>query len=82
MADIYFFEDANIVYYTVTSDRNEQAAYVEIEANEVKGLTEEQGWEIVQKYEKILAPLGITAQKRKRLSLFEMYVKYETPEVK
>ena len=38
-------------------------------------MTQEQAWEVVQKYEKLLAPLGITPQKRKKLSLFEMYVK-------
>jgi predicted adenylyl cyclase CyaB len=77
LCDIYFFNDANIVYYTVIPDNGKQANFVEIEASEDIGLTSEQSWEIVQKYEKLLAPLGITAQKRKRLSLFEMYAKYE-----
>jgi|ERR1035437_2007231 predicted adenylyl cyclase CyaB len=75
--DIYFFEDANLVYYDVISDSGKPGSFVEIEASEDIGLTEDQAWEIVQKYEKILSPLGINAQKRKRLSLFEMYVKYE-----
>lgn len=77
MCDIYFFDDANIVYYTVISDTGKQASFLEIEASEDIGLTEEAAWEVVQKYEKILSPLGINAQKRKRLSLFEMYVKYD-----
>lgn len=71
--DIYFFEDANIVYYSVLDDLGKTANFVEIEASEEIGLTEEKAWEVVQKYEKLLAPVGITAQKRKRLSLFEMY---------
>jgi predicted adenylyl cyclase CyaB len=79
MCDIYFFDDANIVYYTVVSDDNEQATFIEIEASEDIGLTEDVAWQVVQKYERLLSPLGITAQKRKRLSLFEMYVKYEVP---
>ena len=73
MCDIYFFDDANVVYYTVIDDFNKAASFLEIEASEDIGLTEEQAWEVVQKYEKLLAPIGITAQKRKRLSLFEIY---------
>jgi hypothetical protein len=30
---------------------------------------------VVQKYEKLLSPIGISPQKRKKLSLFEMYRK-------
>lgn len=73
MFDIYFFDDANIVYYSVLDDDGKTANFVEIEASEDIGLTEEKAWEVVQKYEKLLSPVGITAQKRKRLSLFEMY---------
>jgi predicted adenylyl cyclase CyaB len=71
--DIYFFEDANIVYYTVIDDFNKIANFCEIEASEDIGLTQEAAWEIVQKYEKLLAPLGINGQKRLRRSLFEIY---------
>lgn len=78
MCDIYFFDDANLVYYDVTSDSGKPQSFVEIEASEDIGLSVDQAWEIVQKYEKLLSPLGINAQKRKKLSLFEMYVKYET----
>lgn len=77
--DIYFFEDANIVFYSVVSENNKVDFFVEIECNEELNIAEEQGWEIIQKYEKHLVPLGITAQKRKRLSLFEMYVKKDAP---
>ena len=73
MCDIYFFEDANMVYYTVVDDNGKVASFLEIEASEDIGLTEDDAWAVVQKYEKLLAPVGITAQKRKKLSLFEMY---------
>lgn len=75
--DIYFFNDANIVYYTVFDDNGKEASFLEIEASEEIGLSTEDAWGVVQKYEKLLSPLGITAQKRKRLSLFEMFVNYE-----
>ena len=73
--DIYFFDDADIVYYTVKDEEGKYAKFVEIEADENAHMTPEQSWEVVLKYEKMLLPLGITAQKRKRLSLFEMYHK-------
>jgi adenylate cyclase class IV len=75
MCDIYIFEDATLVYYSVKDESNKYAHFVEIEASEEMNLGEEAAWEIIQKYEKILSPLGITAQKRKRLSLYEMYKK-------
>lgn len=75
MCDIYFYEDANIVYYTVIDENNKTADFVEIECNEDQDITQEAAWGIIQKYEGLLAPLGITAQKRKKLSLFEMYSK-------
>lgn len=73
--DIYFFDDADIVYYTVKDGDGKYQHFVEIEANEDIGMTEEQSWEVVVKYEKLLLPLGITPQKRKKLSLWEMYRK-------
>lgn len=73
--DIYFFDDADIVYYTVRDEDGKYAKYLEIEANEDIGMTHDQSWEVILKYEKLLTPLGISPQKRKKLSLFEMYVK-------
>jgi adenylate cyclase class IV len=75
MFDIYFFHDANIVYYSVLDDDGKTANFIEIEASEDINLTEEAAWEVVQKYEKLLSPVGISAQRRKKLSLFEMYRK-------
>jgi len=77
LCDIYYFEKGNIVFYSVIDESGGTKHFVEAEANEDIGLTEDEAWEVVQGYEKLLAPLGITPQKRKRLSLFEMYVKYD-----
>ena len=38
-------------------------------------MTEEEAWNIIRKYERELAPLGITHRHRLNKSLFEMYVK-------
>jgi predicted adenylyl cyclase CyaB len=73
--DIYFFDDADIVYYTVKDEDGKYAHFIEIEANEDIGMTKEQSWETILKYEKLLLPLGVTPQKRKKLSLYEMYKK-------
>lgn len=78
---IYKFDDATLVFYTVyditdavTSPKVDH--FVEIEVCEkkiVEGLTEEQAWGIVEKYEKLLAPIGISAKKRLRTQLWDMY---------
>lgn len=73
--DIYFFDDADIVYYSVKDEDGKYAHYLEVEASEDIGMTHDQSWEVILKYEKLLAPLGITPQKRKKLSLYEMYKK-------
>lgn len=73
--DIYFYETVDLVYYSTKDENGKYQFFVEIEALEDIGLTHEQSWEEVLKYEKLLAPLGITAQKRKRLSLWEMFRK-------
>ena len=76
---IYKFEDATLPFYTVIDEDGKMAHFMEIEVDEekLKTMTEDQAWEVIQKYEKILAPLGITPQKRLRKSLFEMYRKGE-----
>lgn len=73
--DIYFYADADIVFYSVKDEDGKYAHFLEVEANEDIGLTHDQSWEIILKYEKLLLPLGITPQKRKKLSLYEMYKK-------
>ncbi len=39
----------------------------------MKNTTEEQAWDIIAKYEKLLENIGLSAQKRMRKSLFAMY---------
>jgi adenylate cyclase class IV len=70
---IYFYETVDIVMYSVKDEKNEYSHFLEIEGLEDIGMTPEQSWAEVVKYEKLLAPLGITPQKRKKLSLWEIY---------
>jgi len=79
---IYNFNDATLVFYTVydtTDDKPSKTdTFVEIEVSEEginQGITEQQCWDIIIKYEKILEIIGLNAQKRLRKSLFEMYVR-------
>lgn len=71
---IYNLDDATLVYYSV-SENGKIKNFIEIEVNEDLEVTEDEAWDIIKKYEEILSPLGISAQRRKRLSLFEMYRK-------
>jgi len=75
MCDIYYYQDADIVLYSVLDESGKIAHFLEIEVDEELNITKEQAKEIIVKYEKLLAPLGINAYKRKKLSLFEMYVR-------
>lgn len=76
---IYNFDDATLVFYSVYDTTNGQATkmdnFVEIEVSEEKvaSMTEDQAWQIIQKYEKAMESLGLTAKNRLRKSLFEMY---------
>lgn len=78
---IYKFDDVTLVFYTVydTTDGATSTKvdhFVEIEVNEkliTDGLTEEAAWAIIEKYEKPLASIGVTAKKRLRLQLWDMY---------
>lgn len=72
---IFYMPDANFVLYTVTTDGVNTRNFLEIECNEDNGLTAEESWEIVKKYEKLFSSLGISARKRLKLSLFELYRK-------
>lgn len=78
---IYRMEDATLVSYSVADITDgtlkKQDHFVEIEVSEEKihTMTEAEAWTILTKYEKALEPLGISPQKRLRLSLFEMYKK-------
>lgn len=75
---IFWFENVNVVYYTVLDEElNKLASYVEIEItkNRVKILGEENAFDLLKNFEKNLEPLGITPQHRLKRSLFEIYRK-------
>jgi adenylate cyclase class IV len=77
MCHIYKFKDATLVFYTVRDDKAIMTHFVEIELDEdnIHKLTESEAWDIIKKYERVLAPLGITFRHRLSKSLYEMYVK-------
>lgn len=75
---IYTFSDATLVFYTVTqegSDKEHHFIEIEVDESTIDSLTEEQAWDVIRKYENKLARLEvpISAQKRMKLSLFEMF---------
>lgn len=78
---IYNFSDATLVFYSVydTTDGKPSKvdSYCEIEVLEenIHNLMEKEAWTIIEKYEKILEPIGISPQKRMRRSLFEIYLR-------
>lgn len=75
---IYKFPECTLVFYSVKeANSTKEEYYIEIEITEetVHELTEDNAWEIIRKYEKILEPVGVNAQKRMRKSLLEMYRK-------
>lgn len=77
MCHIYNFKDATVVFYTVKDDNEKLDHFVEIEVDEesIHKLTEKEAWAVIEKYEAVIAPLGITYKNRLRKSLYEMYVK-------
>lgn len=71
---IYHGEECSLVFYSVRDlETNKLAHFIEIEVTEGAGFTETESWAIIKKYESLLAPLGVTAQKRLRKSLYEIY---------
>lgn len=73
---IFWFENINVVYYTVLDEElTKLASYAEIEVtkNRVRILGEEVAFELLKDFEKNLEPLGISAQNRLKRSLFEIY---------
>jgi predicted adenylyl cyclase CyaB len=77
---IYYTKEANLVFYSIidhTDSNKKMEHFVEIEVNEELSstLTEQENWAIIKRWENIMAPIGIIAQKRLSKSLFEMYKK-------
>lgn len=75
--DIYWTGKVDLVYYVVyDTELKELRRFIEIEALEdAEWESEEEVWAEISKYEKMLAPLGITPQNRLRKSLFETFKK-------
>lgn len=74
---IYWVDKVVLVYYVVyDKELREVRRFIEIEADESHAWeSEQQAWDEVVKYEKILEPLGITSKNRLKKSLFEMFRK-------
>lgn len=72
---IFWFDKVDLVYYVVyDKELKELRRFIEIEALEdIEWESEDQAWEEVLKYEKLLEPLGITSKNRMRKSLFELF---------
>lgn len=81
---IYWVDNMVLVYYVVyNKEMKELRRFIEIEADEDhEWESEQQAWDKVVEYEKILAPLGITAQNRLKKSLFEIFFKADKIEKK
>lgn len=70
---IYKLPEVTLVFYTVRTEQGRFDHFIEIEVEESLKITEEQALEILVKYEKVLAPLGVSAKNRLKLSLYERY---------
>lgn len=75
LCDIYKLDDAVLVYYSVKDEEDNYQNFIEIEVKEGLPKTEEEAWNIINKYEKLIEPLGISPHNRLKKSLFEMYKK-------
>jgi adenylate cyclase class IV len=74
---IGMLEKVVLVYYVVYDTKlNELERFIEIEAREdISWNSEDEAWEEVLKFEKLLEPLGITPRNRLKKSLFEIFKK-------
>lgn len=74
---IYWLDNVVLVYYVVyDKEMKELRRFIEIEADEeFNWTTEQDAWDHVSKYEKLLEPLGITSRNRMRKSLYEIFKK-------
>lgn len=75
--NIFWIDKVVMVYYVVyDKELKEKRRFVEIEANEdLPWESEAHAWAEIEKYEALLAPLGITPKNRLRKSLFEIFRK-------
>ena len=72
---IYWVPQAVLVYYVVyDKEMKELRRFIEVEADEeCTWESEQQAWDKVTEYEKVLEVLGITARNRLKKSLFETF---------
>jgi len=72
---IFWFDKVDLVYYVVyDKEFKELRRFIEIEALEdAEWESEEQAWNEVLKWEKLLEPIGITPRNRMKKSLFEQF---------
>lgn len=76
---VYNLEDVTLVFYTVYDTTigasKEHHSFIEIEVSEelLKTIDESQAWAILEKWERVLAPLGIKPQNRLKRSLYEIF---------
>lgn len=73
---IYTFPDATLVFYTVKEfESDKESSFIEIEVCEatIDQLTEDDAWQVIEKYEYILRNIGICSDKRLDDSLFDLY---------
>lgn len=74
---IYWTGKVVLVYYVVyDKELKELRRFMEIEADEdLPWATEQEAWDEIAKYEKLMEPLGITPKNRLKKSLFEIFRK-------
>lgn len=74
---VYFWDGYNVVYYVVYDEEHrEKGRFIEIEMDEHRAwASEEEAWNLLGQIELALAPLGVSASKRTRLSLYERFRK-------
>lgn len=74
---IFWIDKVVMVYYVVyDKELKEKRRFIEVEANEdLPWESEAVAWAEIEKYEALLAPLGITPKNRLKKSLFETFKK-------
>jgi len=75
--NIFWTDKVDLVYYVVyDKELKEKRRFIEIEADEeLEWGSEQEAWDEILKYEKMLEPLGITPKNRLKKSLFEIFRK-------
>ena len=74
---IYKFEEVTLAFYSVIEENGNTNHFMEFEVSEdeIVNYTKDYCWSIIRVHEEGFKPLGITARKRLKKSLFEMYRK-------